>query len=166
MATQELANEAFGQTYGLFDRDSVLRYVGKNKSTLENRMNLNNWKVRMDPTSSPLYRYVQQNGGSFDGWTIRPIARITYDHSLLPDALVDAEDECITALRRAGHPLLNKNKAKATRARRGRGGWTRFLSAVRLRRGLCGRVENAARGASGGRCGGRNFRRCVRGGRA
>ena len=118
MATQELANEAFGQIYGLFDRDSVLRYVGKNKSTLENRMNLNTWKVRMDPTSSPLYRYVQQNGGSFDGWTIRPIARITYDQSLLPDALVDAEDECISALRRAGHPLLNKNKAKAPRDRR------------------------------------------------
>ena len=106
------------EIYGLFDRDSVLRYVGKNKSTLENRMNLNNWKVRMDPTSSPLYRYVQQNGGSFDGWTIRPIARITYDQSLIPDALVDAEDECIGALRRAGHPLLNKNKAKATRDRR------------------------------------------------
>ena len=110
--TQEIVNTRAGQVYGLFDRDGVLRYTGSNKSTLEERMRLFNFKLRTDHTASPLYRYVHANGGSFDGWAIRPIAQIKYDFNLLPDALVDAEDACISALRRAGHPLLNKNRAR------------------------------------------------------
>ena len=112
MATHEIANLQTGQVYGLFDPSGVPRYTGSNKTTLEKRMQLFNFNLRTDHTASPLYRYVHANGGSFDGWTIRPIAQIMYDFNLLPDALVDAEDACINTLRRAGHPLLNKNQAK------------------------------------------------------
>lgn len=113
MTTQELANTRSGQVYGLFDPNGVLRYTGSNKTTLEERMRLFDFKLRTDHTSSPLYRYVHDEcAGSFDGWTLRPVARISYDFDLLPDALVDVEDACIVALRRAGHPLLNKNRAK------------------------------------------------------
>ena len=51
-------------------------------------------------------------GGTFDAWSIRCLATVTYDKTLFPDALLDMEDMCMRALRRCGHPLLNRNRAK------------------------------------------------------
>ena len=51
-------------------------------------------------------------GGTFDGWSIRCLATVTYDKTLFPDALLDMEDRCMRTLRRCEHPLLNRNRAK------------------------------------------------------
>ena len=70
-----------------------------------------------DGTASPLYRHVNANGG-FDGWTIQPLCVVDYNPTLLPNAAKHQEDVCMKALRRAGHPLLNKNCAVDANERR------------------------------------------------
>ena len=94
------ADMVTGRIYVLRDPNGNYRYVGKNQSTLDNRMDLNKWKLRTDWTCSPLYRYVHDEcGGTFDGWTIHEIASVTFDRRLLPNALVDCESTPATALR-------------------------------------------------------------------
>ena len=113
------ADMVTGRIYVLRDPDGKYRYVGKNQSTLDNRMDLNKWKLRTDWTCSPLYRYVHDEcGGTFDGWTIHEIASVTFDRRLLPNALVDCEDLFMKTMKAAGHPLLNKNRAKSQSNRR------------------------------------------------
>ena len=59
------------------------------------------------------YRFVHDEcGGSLEEWSIQCLATVTYDKTLFPDALLDMEDMCIRSLRRCGHPLLNRNRAK------------------------------------------------------
>ena len=107
------ADMVTGYVYVLCDPNGTYRYIGKCESTLDNRMDLNKWKLRTDYTCSPLYRYVHDEwGGTFDDWSIQEIASVTFDRRLLPTALVDCEDMFMQAMRHAGHPLLNKNRAR------------------------------------------------------
>ena len=106
-----------GRVYSLVDPDGVTRYIGSTEHELSKRMQLHCLKLEHDCTASPLLRYVSQRGG-FEGWTIRQVVAITYDPAVRPDALRDAETSAITALRRAGHPLLNKNLPKCQSADR------------------------------------------------
>ena len=109
-----------GRVYSLVDPDGVNRYIGSTEQELSQRMQLltlHCLKLEHDCTASPLLRYVSQHGG-FEGWTIREVVAITYDPVVRPDALRDAETSTITALRRAGHPLLNKNLPKCQSADR------------------------------------------------
>ena len=96
--------------YVLADEDRVIRYLGSTDLTCEERFKLHKLQALKDGSASPLYRHVNANGG-FDGWTIQPLCVVDYNPTLLPNAAKHQEDVCMKALRRAGHPLLNKNCA-------------------------------------------------------
>ena len=105
------SNRVTGRVYALVDGDGVIRYIGSTQLDLAKRMGLHRTKESLDGSASPLLRYVNAHGG-FEGWTIREVATITYDPTLNPDALKDAECAAIKTMRAAGHPLLNKNLPK------------------------------------------------------
>jgi hypothetical protein len=96
--------------YVLADEDRVIRYLGSTDLPCEERFKLHKLQASSDGSASPLYRHVNANGG-FDGWTIQPLCVVDYNPTLLPNAAKHQEDVCMKALRRAGHPLLNKNCA-------------------------------------------------------
>ena len=103
--------------YVLADEDRVIRYLGSTDLACEERFKLHKLQALKDGTASPLYRHVNTNGG-FDEWTIQPLCVVDYNPTLLPNAARHQEDVCMKALRRAGHPLLNKNCAVDANERR------------------------------------------------
>ena len=96
--------------YVLADGDRIIRYLGSTDLTCEERFKLHKLQASSDGSASPLYRHVNAHGG-FDEWSIQPLCVVDYDPALLPNAAKHQEDVCMKALRRAGHPLLNKNCA-------------------------------------------------------
>ena len=112
-AESEDSDMVTGQVYGMFYNNQY-HYTGSTHADdLNDRKGLHVLKLSRDHLSSPLYRFVHDEcGGTFDDWSIRCLATVTYDKTLFPDALLDMEDMCMRALRRCGHPLLNRNRAK------------------------------------------------------
>ena len=96
--------------YVLADGDRIIRYLGSTDLPCEERFKLHKLQASSDGSASPLYRHVNAHGG-FDEWSIQPLCVVDYDPTLLPNAAKHQEDVCMKALRRAGHPLLNKNCA-------------------------------------------------------
>ena len=70
------------------------------------------------PKSITIWQYTVVELNRFDGWTIQPLCVVDYNPTLLPNAAKHQEDVCMKALRRAGHPLLNKNCAVDANERR------------------------------------------------
>ena len=112
-AESEDSDMVTGQVYGMFYNNQY-HYTGSTHADdLNDRKGLHVLKLSRDHLSSPLYRFVHDEcGGTFDAWSIRCLVTVTYDKTLFPDALLDMEDMCMRALRRCGHPLLNRNRAK------------------------------------------------------
>ena len=112
-AESEDGDMVTGQVYGML-YNGQYHYAGSSHAAdLSQRKAMHMLKLSRDHLSSPLYRFVHDEcGGSLEEWSIQCLATVTYDKTLFPDALLDMEDMCIRSLRRCGHPLLNRNRAK------------------------------------------------------
>ena len=104
-----------GRIYGLLDSTGRFRYVGSTYQALQERFRGHRHSARADPLSCPLYR---ECDGNLDDWTAVQLAEIAYDELLMPNALKEAEQVAIAALRARGEELLNHNAAIDTNAAR------------------------------------------------
>ena len=66
------------RVYGMKDELGRWRYVGRTKLQKEHRKRLHQTHLQCDPLSSPLYRYMHENGLSFDDWTIHELAVVAF----------------------------------------------------------------------------------------
>ena len=104
-----------GRIYGLLDSTGRFRYVGSTYQALQERFRGHRHSARADPLSCPLYR---ECDGNLDDWTAVQLAEIAYDELLMPNALKEAEQVAIAALRARGEELLNHNAAIDSNATR------------------------------------------------
>ena len=66
------------------DRDGNCRYVGRTRLPLARRRQLHSEQLRNDWLACPLYRFMHDEGATFDdenGWSIEPLATVAF-----PDA--------------------------------------------------------------------------------
>ena len=71
---EDQAGTTVESVYGMKDQLGRWRYVGRTKLRKEHRKRLQQTHLQCDPLSSPLYRYMHENGLSFDDWTIHQLA--------------------------------------------------------------------------------------------
>ena len=63
------------------DRDGNCRYVGRTKLPLARRRQLHAEQLRTDWLACPLYRFMHDEGSTFDdenGWSIEPLATVAF----------------------------------------------------------------------------------------
>jgi hypothetical protein len=96
------------RVYGMKDELGRWRYVGRTKLQKEHRKRLHQTHLQCDPLSSPLYRYMHENGLSFDDWTIHELAVVAFPDT---DCGAQLETAMIRHLRAMpeGMLLLNNN---------------------------------------------------------
>ncbi len=104
-----------GRIYGLLDSTGRFRNLGSTYHALQERSRGHRHSARADPLSCPLYR---ECDGNLDDWTAVQLAEIAYDELLMPNALKEAEQVAIAALRARGEELLNHNAAIDSNATR------------------------------------------------
>ena len=105
------------------DRDGNCRYVGRSKVPLARRRQLHSEQLRTDWLACPLYRFMHDEGSTFDdenGWSIEPLATVAFPDT--PELGAMIEHEAIEWFRRTygPHLILNTNRPMCSSARAAR----------------------------------------------
>ena len=104
------------------DRDGNCRYVGRTRLPLARRRQLHSEQLRTDWLACPLYRFMHQEGATFDedDWSIEPLATVAFPDT--PNLGATIEHEAIEFFRRTYEPhlILNTNRPMCSSARAAR----------------------------------------------
>ena len=119
-----MSDTTFTETiYIAKDRDGNCRYVGRTKLPLARRRQLHAEQLRTDWLACPLYRFMHDEGSTFDdenGWSIEPLATVAFPDT--PELGAMIEHEAIEWFRRTygPHLILNTNRPMCSSARAAR----------------------------------------------
>ena len=65
--------------YALLDRSGIMRIIGSTRCKLSVRLSCYRSSLKTQHTSSPLFRYMEETGQDFSGWTIIPLKTLYYE---------------------------------------------------------------------------------------
>jgi hypothetical protein len=129
--------------YALLDSRGVMRVIGSTRSSLPVRFSCYRSSLRNPQhTTSPLLRYMQRTGDTFDNWRIIAMKTLWYDPMHCEDRIRVEERASMDYYRSIGTPLLNHNSPIDTNDNR-----RTYMEAWRARHGQ-GQVDDQGRSLS------------------
>ena len=96
--------------YAILDRSGIMRIIGSTRCKLSVRLSCYRSSLKTQHTSSPLFRYMEETGQDFSGWTIIPLKTLYYDAMHCAHRVQEEELKSIDYYCTRGAPLLNKNR--------------------------------------------------------